>query len=268
MWRVVGSSLLWLQVCACSSQAAPPTTTAQNDKGAAPPRASAERADARPAAAPSDAGETAAGAGAGAAASTASSPAAATPTTRGEVVLVPLGKFPADQVAAVAEHLRIHAQVDVRTHAREPLPEAAWYAPRKRYRADRILEHLEAMFVDAPATTHVLALVTVDISTTKPPHEDWGIFGLGQMPGRAAVVSTFRLRRKARDDAHLKRRLANTTLHELGHTFGLDHCREALCPMQDAEGSIVNTDAANDDFGPGCRESIERLAPLRVASPP
>jgi archaemetzincin len=185
---------------------------------------------------------------------------------RGVVMLVPFGKFPTAQVDAVADHLRAHAQVEVRTQAAVPLPKAAWYAPRQRYRADALLDHLEAMYADAPSTTRVLGLTTFDISTSKPPHDDWGIFGLGQMPGRAAVVSTFRLRRKAKNPAHVQRRLATTALHELGHTFGLDHCTEPLCPMQDAEGSIANTDSANDDFGPECLRAIDRLAP-RAAAP-
>lgn len=262
MWRFVVSSLLW----ACSTRAAPPAPTtagagpdAKAHAEAPPPEATApplattrgDGADVTPVDPPPD--------------PTADS---ATPKTRGEVILVPLGKFPVDQIDAVAEHLREHAQVDVRAHPERPLPKDAWYAKRKRYRADKIIEMLEAEFVDAPATTHVLALTMVDISTSKPPHEDWGIFGLGQMPGRAAVVSTFRLRKKATDSAHLKRRLGNTTLHELGHTFGLDHCTEVKCPMQDAEGSIVNTDAANDDFSEGCRAKIDRLVPLRSATPP
>lgn len=257
MWRVVGSlvlsSCVSLGVVACSTPGPAPTSNATPQRETAlredPPAA----APTKPAAAPTKP----------AAVPIAEAPAAAT-GPRGTVMLVPFGKFPAAQVDAVAEHLRVHAQVEVVTQPAAPLPAEAWYAPRKRYRADRLLDHLEAMYADAPSTTHVLGLVLPDISTSKPPHEDWGIFGLGQMPGRAAVVSTFRLRKKVKNAAHLHRRLANTALHELGHTLGLDHCTEALCPMQDAEGSIANTDAANDDFGPGCLAALDRLAPRTV----
>ena len=58
----------------------------------------------------------------------------------------------------------------------------------------------------------------VDISTTKPPHDDWGSSGLGQSC-QSAVVSTFRLKKKARDSAQIEHRLKNTALHEVGHTF-------------------------------------------------
>jgi archaemetzincin len=190
-------------------------------------------------------------------------PAPAPPTIRGEVVLVALGPFPAAQLDAVEEHLKTYAAVDVRRLEPLALPQEAWTAKRKRYRAERLLDFLEAQIPGTPRTTRILGLTAVDISTSKPPHDDWGIFGLGNMPGQAAVVSTFRLKRKARDAAHVQRRLNNTALHEVGHTFGLDHCTEALCPMQDAEGSIANTDAANDRFGPECAAELEAGFPLR-----
>jgi archaemetzincin len=193
-------------------------------------------------------------------------PEAPAPTIRGEVVLVALGPFPDAQLDAVEAHLRKHAAVDVRRLAALELPREAWTAKRKRYRADRLLEFLLAQIPDTPPTTHILGLTQVDISTTKPPHDDWGIFGLGQMPGQSAVVSTFRLKKKARDAAQIEHRLKNTALHEVGHTFGLDHCTEALCPMQDAEGSIANTDAANDPFGPLCTAALNERFPIALVS--
>lgn len=185
-------------------------------------------------------------------------------TIRGEVVLVALGDFPVAQLDAVEAHLRTHAAVDVRRLDPIALPGDAWTPKRKRYRADRLLDFLVTQIPDTPATTRILGLTQVDISTTKPPHDDWGIFGLGQMPGQSAVVSTFRLKKKARDAAQIENRLKNTALHEVGHTFGLDHCTEALCPMQDAEGSIANTDAANDAFGPLCTAALNDRFPIAL----
>jgi archaemetzincin len=199
-----------------------------------------------------------------AAASAPSEPARASlPTKRAEVVLVPLGRFPDDLLDAVEDRLERELAVEVRRHDPVPLPQSAWYAPRKRYRADALLDHLAALLPDgAPETTRMLGLTEVDISTTKEPYEDWGIFGLGQMPGRTAVVSMFRLERKARDREHLRFRVSIVALHEAGHTFGLDHCGEPHCPMQDAEGSIANTDSSNEALGPECRAEIDAAYPI------
>lgn len=181
---------------------------------------------------------------------------------RGEVVLVELGRpFPPELLDDIEQALRDELQVEVVRHERIELPKAAYYAKRKRYRADALLDHLLTLVPDAPRTTRVLGLTTVDISTTKGEHYDWGIFGLGLVPGQAAVISSHRLKRGAKDRAHLSARVSLTAVHEVGHTFGLDHCPEARCPMQDAEGSIENTDTSTGHLGPRCRAKLEAAFP-------
>lgn len=182
--------------------------------------------------------------------------------TRGTVVLIPLGRFAGDLVDAVERMLQARMQVAVTRRAAVPLPKAAFHPPRKRYRADRLLEFLAEQIAGEPVTTHAIGLTSVDISTTKPPFADWGVFGLGRMPGPSAVISSFRLRRHARDREHLRFRVAITALHECGHTFGLDHCTEPRCPMQDAQGGITNTDAADEELGPECRAELDVAFPL------
>lgn len=189
--------------------------------------------------------------------------------TRGEVVLVELGPpLPPDLVDAIEQALRDELQVEVVRHERIRLPKAAYYAKRKRYRADALLDHLLTLVPDAPPTTRVLGLTTVDISTTKGEHYDWGIFGLGLVPGQAAVISSHRLKRGAKDRQQLRFRVANTAVHEVGHTFGLPHCPEARCPMQDAEGGIENTDSSTGHLGPGCRAKLEAGFPRRAIEQP
>ncbi|MCA9717407.1 MAG: hypothetical protein KC468_22215, partial [Myxococcales bacterium] len=184
--------------------------------------------------------------------------------TRGAVVLVTLRSFPEDLIADLERSLAEEFAVEVRRHPEVvPLPKETYYPPRKRYRADRLLDFLETLPEASEPGTKILGLTEVDISTTNEPHEDWGIFGLGHMPGRAAVISSKRLRRRVKDRAHLTRRVRITALHEIGHTFGLPHCPEERCLMQDAEGSITNTDTASGTLEPGCRAKLERNAPLK-----
>jgi archaemetzincin len=86
------------------------------------------------------------------------------------------------------------------------------------------------------------------------------------MPGQAAVISSHRLRRGAKDGEHLRFRVTTTAVHEVGHTFGLDHCPEERCLMQDAQGGIENTDSATGHLGPECRAKLEAEHPLRGPS--
>jgi archaemetzincin len=183
--------------------------------------------------------------------------------TRGVVVLVPLKSFPKDLLDEIETMLERELKVEVRRHEVEPLPRKAWYAPRRRYRADVLIDHLATFVEGEPETTKVLGLTEVDISTTNGDIPDWGIFGLGYAPGPSAVVSSFRLKRRAKSREHFRFRVANTALHEIGHTFGLQHCPEDKCPMQDAEGSIARTDASNGSLGPQCQALLDRLAPTR-----
>ena len=62
------------------------------------------------------------------------------------------------------------------------------------------------------------------------------VFGEAQLGGSAAVVSTHRLSNQfyglARNDEVMLVRLEKEMMHELGHTFGLCHCRQFECVMR------------------------------------
>jgi archaemetzincin len=187
--------------------------------------------------------------------------AASTPASgrseRVKVFLVALGDFPAPLVDEVAGALRAEYGVEVERLPPRVLPASAYYSPRRRYRAEKLLDFLRASIPGtAGAKARILGLTAVDISTTKDRNVDWGVFGLGDIGGRAAVTSSFRLRRNARDPTQVVSRVRSTAVHEVGHTLGLDHCDEPRCVMLDAEGSIRNTDSGTGHLGAKCRRKL------------
>ena len=141
----------------------------------------------------------------------------------------------------------------MRVRPRVALPAAAYTKARRRWRAEKLLSVLStAMPADG---TRILGLTGADISTTKGRFDDWGVIGLGQEPGVATVISSFRCRKRARDAVHARERLAKVAVHEIGHSLGLDHCPTAGCLMHDAEGKVVTLDG-EIDLCPRCRARL------------
>ena len=115
-----------------------------------------------------------------------------------------------------------------------PLPENAFYPIRKRYIADSLLLFLLTRISEK--NKYILGATQHDISTSKGNIADWGVMGLGFMPGKACVISTFRIKNNLKNRQHELERFLKIGLHELGHNFGLGHCPSQHCIMVDAEG--------------------------------
>ncbi|WP_243678357.1 hypothetical protein [Vulcanisaeta distributa] len=83
------------------------------------------------------------------------------------------------------------------------------------------------------------------------------VFGVAKIGGGAlALVFTKRLRGGEQSLYHL--RILKEVLHELGHSFGLDHCTDPKCVMY-----FSNTIEDTDRKGPGyCQRCMARLRSL------
>jgi len=99
------------------------------------------------------------------------------------------------------------------------LPPETYYAPRNRYRADKLILYLQANF----PSDKVFGITQKDISTTTTQQEDWGIMVLAFTPGKSCVDSTYRTFRNTQSEVHKKERLKKVVFHEFGLTLGLHH---------------------------------------------
>lgn len=143
------------------------------------------------------------------------------------IVIQPLGNFESEQANKVLSEIRtVNPNVVLRGVI--PFPDNSYYKPRNRYRADSIIKSLKN---NIGKDSVIVGLSHSDISTTKNGIKDWGVMGLGYRPGKACVVSDFRLSVKNKNEQFYK-----LVLHELGHTAGLPHCKVKSCLMRDAEG--------------------------------
>jgi archaemetzincin len=80
------------------------------------------------------------------------------------------------------------------------------------------------------------------------------VFGLADIRGRHAVISTARLDGHGRDRLH--RRALTEAVHELGHTWGLGHDRNPRCVMHFSK-TLEDTDRKGALFCRRCSERIE-----------
>ncbi|MDH5545818.1 MAG: archaemetzincin [Gammaproteobacteria bacterium] len=83
-----------------------------------------------------------------------------------------------------------------------------------------------------------------------------GIKGMADFVGRAAVISVCQLCVSA-DAGLIRKRLCKLALHELGHTYGLEHCDNTFCVMHDGRG-FQQWDRASDEFCWDCCRRLQR----------
>lgn len=89
------------------------------------------------------------------------------------------------------------------------------------------------------------------------------IFGEAQLNGKVSIVSMCRLHEEfysdQTDDQLLLKRAMKEALHELGHNFGLIHCKDWNCVMHSSQG-IEEVDIKGDEFCDTCQRKI----PIKV----
>lgn len=165
--------------------------------------------------------------------------------TKLNIVIQPFNDIPYKYVKHVQDHLKL-IYPNVTINKAISLPQSAYYKNRNRYRADTIIAFLKRR----TPTGHVtIGMTSKDISTTKGEIIDYGIMGLGYQPGKSCVVSTYRL-----DKNNLNEQFFKLSIHELGHTQGLEHCESLTCFMRDAKGK--NHTNEEKEFCPVCKKHL------------
>jgi archaemetzincin len=201
------------------------------------------------------------------------SPAAAaepaSPPVERVIALLPLGKVSQDVLDRVAWDIQLRLRVKVRVEPRRELPQEAYYPPRRRWRAEKLLEFIDAS--PPQGVWKVVGITEAEVSTTKGDIQDWGIAGLGSIQGLSCVVSTHIYRKHSKTRQVLLRRVGDLAVHELGHTLGFDHCETEGCVMADAKGKAIKS--SDKSSGHYCERCLQGMSPedrvlMKTPAPP
>jgi archaemetzincin len=138
-----------------------------------------------------------------------------------------------------------------------PAPKEAFNSGRKQYLSTVILEQLHS-HADRLKADKILGVAAVDLYVPSLSF----VFGEAESPGRAGLISLFRLRPefygRVADEWLLVERAEKEAVHELGHTFGLGHCANPFCVMHFST-SIFDTDRKRSLFCSRCFGRLESV---------
>lgn len=131
---------------------------------------------------------------------------------------------------------------------------SVYYDPRRRqYDGNRLLKMLDVMYPDHGQKT--MGLFRIDLYIPILTY----IFGQAVFNGHSGIASLYRLKNEQygmeRDDALLYDRFRKVVIHELGHAFGLIHCKVPSCVMRSAT-YVEDLDLKKHTFCPKCEEQL------------
>ncbi len=176
-----------------------------------------------------------------------------TPKLGKKPYLIPIGEIEAEALAYLQNNLSQVFTMSCQVIDPIDIPPEAYESRRGQYYSPFILEKI---LDSAPDDYHrILGIVDVDLYV----HGLNFIFGQADLQHGITIISLIRLRQEyyglPPDKKLFYLRMLKEAVHELGHTYGLDHCTNYRCVMY-FSNSLQHTDRKGVDF---CRQCKRKL---------
>jgi archaemetzincin len=168
-----------------------------------------------------------------------------------KIVLESLGSIADETMAALNDRIGAVFRCPIERRAGLGDLSQAYHAQRGQYLSSELLACLSR----AKSEERVVGIADVDLYVPRLRF----VFGQADMGSGRAIVSLCRLRQEyyglPRDEALFLERATKEAVHELGHTFGLEHCANGRCIMH-FSNSLADTDHKEASFCGSCRPRI------------
>jgi archaemetzincin len=172
-----------------------------------------------------------------------------------DIVLVPVGQIDPVALDTLKEDLREILQKEIWIGKGLPEPRYAFNSKRGQFLSTAILKVLLEQ-KDLLRYEKILGIVDHDLYVPELN------FVFGEASPLAAVISVTRLRetyyRRPENPSLFRRRISTEAVHELGHTYGFDHCRNSSCVMF-FSNRLTDTDRKGPGFCPECKKRYDTL---------
>ena len=170
-----------------------------------------------------------------------------------KIILLFLSEIDENLVGALRRHLEqtFNRQIDARYKISSL--EYAYDANRKQYKSPKILSRLQRLKRDP--CDKIMGVVDVDLCS---PGYDF-VYGEAKMSSGVATLSVYRLRPKSRSrdsgSKVFRQRVIREAMHEIGHLYGLGHCKKSKCVMRSCTCSS-EVDKAGYRFCTNCSKRL------------
>lgn len=172
-----------------------------------------------------------------------------------KILLIPFNGIDEEVLEKISAYLSKSFKKEVVTGVNSSLSPGAYNSSRKQFHSSKLLDNLISR--QSREYERILGIADVDLYV---PELNF-VFGEADPSEGVAIISLIRLRqefyRRPQDKILFIGRAVKEAVHELGHTYGLGHCRNVKCVMH-FSNSLMDTDIKEKNFCSGCQGKLKR----------